>query len=354
MPTRVTQVRQDDLFLKAAGAAPSPDNAQHWRFVVDGDQATVLHRRGDAIDPFGPAGHATLIGVGAMFENVAQAARAIDRPPPAWLEAPGERFDAGYFRFGLSGLPWHDQADLPLFGRHTNRFRFSTRPLPQALIDAVDTAPEPGLRVIPVTPGDCFEALGRVAHVCCQARFCDQELHDWLMSSIRFSEGEVARGDGIDIATIDLPPGGGAFMRFIRPWPRMAMLNRLRAYTLMAAQEVVKMRNASALLCLVGEATADGALAAGALMERLWIALNAAGWGVHPYYVIADQWSRQQAGRGTAQWRAPVRTALAELDTQLGIASGERLHMMLRVGWPTRPDPVRSRRLPVAQLLDAD
>lgn len=340
---------QDDLFIRAAASAPSPDNAQHWAFRVDLNVVTVMHRRSAAIDPFGPVGHATLMGVGAMYENVLQAAQAVGTELPVWQPVPTEPGN-GYFTFPLAHKASESFERLPLFQRHTNRFAFTRKPLPDGLLKASDVQFD-GARLVCVSDTDGLSMLGNVARVCCEARFCDRELHEWLMSSIRFTPGEAATGDGIDIATIALPPGGAQFMRFIRPWHRMAALNRLHVYKLMAQQEVMKLRNASALLCLVGESSSTGALAAGALMERVWIALNAAGWGVHPYYVIADQQSRQDDGRGLPEWRDGIADALTRLNAHLGLGQSERLHMVLRVGWPKHPNPPKSRRLPIAGLI---
>lgn len=347
--TRPDAVLQDDLFIRAAASAPSPDNAQHWAFRVDQNVVTVMHRRSAAIDPFGPVGHATLMGVGAMYENVLQAAQALGTGLPTWQPGPSEP-RSGYFTFPLAPKVSEDFERLPLFQRHTNRFAFAKKPWSDDLLSGID-ASIGGARLVSVADTDGLSVLRDVARVCCEARFCDRELHEWLMSSIRFTPSEAATGDGIDIATIALPPGGAQFMRFIRPWHRMAALNRLHVYKLMAQQEVMKLRNASALLCLVGDSSSDGALAAGVLMERAWIALNAAGWGVHPYYVIADQQSRHDDGRGLPEWRGAIADALTRLNAYLGLPPTERLHMVLRVGWPKRPHPPKSRRLPVTDLL---
>ncbi len=344
-----------DLLIRAAACAPSPDNAQHWTFDISGRSVRVCHRAGSAVDPFGPTGHATLIGVGAMLENVVQASLAIDRPVPI-CDVPDSAISPSqdYFQFQISGEDWRAHADLPLFQRHTNRFGYTKPHLPDDLLEPTALNQQGRVRLVTVNDANGFDALGAIANTCCQARFCDRELHEWLMSSIRFDATEVASGDGIDIASVDLPPGGGQFMRFIRPWSRMARLNRFRAYKLMALQEVTKMRNASALLCLIGEATPVGARDAGQLMERAWIALNAAGWAVHPYYVVADQQSRFDDGRVSPAWREPVGQALARLNGYFQLDAGERLHMMLRVGWPKKPNPVKSRRLPLADLIRAE
>lgn len=347
--TRPDAVLQDDLLIRAAAAAPSPDNAQHWAFQVDQGVVSVVHRHSAAIDPFGPVGHATLMGVGAMYENVLQAAHAVGAGLPVWKPVPTER-ESGYFTFPLAHKASEGFEHLPLFQRHTNRFAFTKTPFSEDLLTSADVEHD-ATRLVCISDTGGLGVASRVARTCCEARFCDRELHEWLMSSIRFTPGEVASGDGIDIATIALPPGGAQFMRFIRPWHRMATLNRFHAYKLMAQQEVMKLRNASTLICLVGESSSTGALAAGVLMERAWIALNAAGWGVHPYYVIADQQSRQDEGRGLPEWRDDIADALGRLNKYLGLGQSERLHMVLRVGWPKRPSPPKSRRLPLAELI---
>lgn len=335
------------LAIAAARAAPSADNAQPWRLQWQGGRLSVCHRPHPGLDPFGPSGHATLLGIGALAENLAQAL------PGCASSITLEDLDSGAPYFSLSldaagNAP--DPGDLPLFKRHTNRFPYGRGAPDGDLLATLANLGEGSVRLIVQHTPASRTAFAQIARICCQARFCNPELHNWLMGSLRFTQAEVAGGDGLDLATLHLPPGGKHFMGAIRPWARMARLNQIGAYRFMALTEILPLRKAPLILGVVGEDSQVGTFSAGRLMERAWIELNALGWGVQPYYVVTDQETRLKAGRLPPAWQAPVGHALAQLPGLLNIRKGERLHMALRVGWPTR-NPPRSGRLPAEQLF---
>jgi hypothetical protein len=85
-------------------------------------------------------------------------------------------------------------------------------------------------------------------------------------------------------------------------------------------------------------------------MERIWSALNAGGWGVQPAYVVPDQANRLRAGSLPVECQADVASALEALQELLGLPKGERMHMVLRAGWPTKI-PVRSRRVDLETVV---
>lgn len=335
------------LALEAARAAPSADNSQPWQLSWSGSHLSVHYRPHLGIDPFGPTGHATLISIGALSENLAQ---AIQEATPAITLGNLSR-GKPYFSMPIANpLAPSNAHDLPLFQRHTNRHPYTREAPETAMLDTLPHFREGPAHLSLLTTYAERENFARLAHVCCLARFCNRELHDWLMSSLRFAPGEVARGDGLDIATLHLPPGGKAFMQAIRPWPRMALLNRFGAYRFMAATEVRPLRQAPLILTVVGEDSPEGAFTAGRLMERAWIHLNQLGWAVHPYYVISDQETRLHSDRLAEDWVAPVSHALDGVREVLRIQRGLRLHIALRVGRPTRV-PQRSQRLPLEAIF---
>ena len=60
------------MAARAISAAPSADNSQPCRIERVGDEIEVSYRPHEGKDPFGVAGHGTLISVGAAAENLAQ------------------------------------------------------------------------------------------------------------------------------------------------------------------------------------------------------------------------------------------------------------------------------------------
>jgi hypothetical protein len=170
------------------------------------------------------------------------------------------------------------------------------------------------------------------------------------MASLRFTEEDVARGDGLDIRTLGLPPGGKQFLRLISDWSTLKALNRLGAYKLLALTETGLLSRAPALVCIVGGLDAGGIIDAGRLMCRVWIELNLAGIAVHPYYVVTDQIVRLREGTLAAGSEANIAEVDKEGSQLLNLRPNEALHMIFRVGYP-KAEPVRSRRLPLEAVF---
>ena len=335
------------VLAEAARAAPSADNSQPWQFSCNATHFFCHYSARSALDPFGPGGHATLLSVGAVAENLHQLLGG--RIEPA-LEDLAQ--GAPYFSVPLIDPPSSAAGvSHPLFVRHTNRFPFKRQPVPTALIAELATMFEGPTRLVLLGEQSARNRLADIAKTCCQARFCNRELHEWLMDSLRWPNEQRESDDGLDVNTLDLPPGGRRFMRFIRPWQRLERLNHwLGLYRVMALAEVQPLRQGPLIACVVGEETPQGSFSAGRLMQRTWLHLNSRGWAVHPFYVVPDQYTRLRAGRLPDPWVAPVTRALADLPALVGLSHGERMHMALRIGLPTKTPP-RSRRLALDRLL---
>lgn len=325
---------------------PSADNSQPWGFAL-GSNTLRVHYRRPVVDVFGPTGHATCLAFGAMRQIASDYARyhgidlSLSEIPTAelmmevsWPAQPGLPADAG------------EQA--PALLRHTNRFAYKRAAIASDVLERMSGLELPGSRLVFLTDGGKRRMFGEAFQRCAQARFSTPELHEWLMSSLRFTPEAVAQGDGLDIASLPLPPGGGAMMRALTPWSRMAFLNRFGLYRMFAAIEAAHVKEAPLLLAVVGDGNAS--FNAGGLMQQAWVALNASGVAVQPYYVATDLRTRLDAGTLPANWAAPVGEALASIESVCDVGPGERLHVVLRAGLPTRDAP-RSRRLPLERLL---
>lgn len=327
--------------MEAGRAAPSADNSQPWAFGWDGQRLRVRAREAGG---FPPDAHATLLSVGAVLENIEQAAAAL---------GVGLACQPGGEPGVHAQIPLDPEApvgpldpEAPLFQRHTNRL--PTRPeVPEAaLLEALeigDPASGPAVRVVtdPATIRGLAEAVALAAAI----RFRVPELHRALMGSLRLSAVEARRGDGLDVATLGLPPGGAALLGWLRPWPRMRRLNRLGLYRLFAAVDGRRIRTAPAVAVVSGGG--GDPVAAGRLMERAWIRACQHGLAVHPYYAVTDQLQRLHRRQLPVPLEAPARR-LAERVGRLALPGGEP-DLLLRLGWPRR-EAVRSQRLPLAAL----
>ena len=144
-------------------------------------------------------------------------------------------------------------------------------------------------------------------------------------TSLRLTPDDVARGDGLDVETLDLPPGGGLLLRLISDWSRMKRLNRLGMYRMLAAVDSRPVAGAPALLAITGAADAHTCLAAGRVLAQAWYRLEAAGVAVQPYYVISDMLERLHRDGIPAPLLDEARTLAADTTRVFGLADGERM-----------------------------
>ncbi|MET3131247.1 nitroreductase [Oxalobacteraceae bacterium GrIS 1.11] len=339
--------------LAAVGAlAPSPDNAQPWFLSWNGKQLAIIYAdRHKAHSVFRADSHATLLSVGAVAENL-QSALLCNGVAGAWTWAADAGQGTPYGALAIQEVPDRFTAPDGALRRHTNRLAYRSDPLPADLIGKLDHYRE-GNNHLLLLRSEKKAALVRQVRICSEARFCNRQLHEWLMASLRFTPQQIAQGDGLDIHSLGLPPGGGQFLRFIADWNRLSMLNRFGAYKLLALSEVAPLSVAPALLCLIGRADQRSVIDAGMLMTRIWTELNLQGIAVQPYYVVSDQIKRRANGTLVARFGAKIAVVEQEVAALLALQQGEILHMILRVGYPKTEAP-RSRRLPLAVVfLDA-
>lgn len=330
-----------------ARAAPSADNSQPLRFVWDGVRFTVLFDNVRcAAKLFGAESHPTLLTVGACFENLDSAVKAMGSGG-RWEYSQVGSGSVAYGNLVIESppsqpLPLH----LPIFQRHTNRFSYQASPVPEAIVSRVAEFRRGQARIVFLRDAERKKTLVSTVREAAEVRFRTRELHEWLMDSLRFTSAEAEQGDGLDIETVDLPPGGKAFLRLTRPWHRMAWLNQLGVYKGLALAETRLLKSSPVLACIVGKTDWDGVVEAGRLLCATWSSLNAEGLAVHPYYVVTDQLSRLKANKVHPSMDNAVRRIEQTVLQLLELGSDEQLHMILRVGYPSKA-PVRSRRLPL-------
>lgn len=341
-----------NFLVRAAQHAPSADNSQPWRFFWDRQALSVDMDDGRGKSGLGSNHPANLMAMGAVIENLGQAAAALGIPSDTLRINPNP--DQG----PLVRIAWEnfletpvDSATLSLYQRHTNRGRFKVTSLDPETITDLAAMTQGAARTLILEGSDDRKYLTALVRDASEVRFQTEDLHRWLAQSLRFTPEEIERGEGLDVATLLLPPGGLGLLKMSLDWRRMAAFNRVGAFKLFAALEAAMLRHCGAFVAVLGPPSEPGVeIAAGRLMERLWIDLNSRGLAVHPYYVLPDQLYRLRAGLVGAPFQAQV-AAITARTAELLQSKNETMFMLLRVGIPMIADPVRSRRLPRGSLL---
>lgn len=333
--------------------APSADNTQPWRLEWDGLELSIGYDSARVTGKTFPAqSPATLLAIGALIENLmAIAGRWQLAPQLTVAPAPGadDRTPYAHIRFQGEGRPRAD-ADTAAMARHTDRGAYKTTALPEPICKQLADARENTARCwfSQAAPARLSSAV--LVNQASRIRFRTREVHEWLGKSLRFSPAEVAKGEGLDVATLALPPGGRAFLRLISDWQRLRLLNHLGAYRLLAAIDSAPIKHGPGLLAIIAGDDARGALDAGRLLARQWTWLNQQGVAAHPYYVVADQMARLREGSVPTELTGLAHQVAAGSEDLYSLRTGETLHMLLRVGY-SRGTPKRSLRLPVGDIF---
>jgi len=342
------------LLSCAAQQTPSPDNSQPWQLNWQGNMLTVRYdSRRVGANTFAADSHATLITMGALLENLSQAAAAmsirLSWTFPEFLDL----HDPVYFQVVINqtdnvGSPAFDS--IPLFLRHTNRHPYQSRPIPDGLITELKNLNQDSTRIMVFEDKAEIYAIAQLVQMASEIRFQTREVHEWLAKSLRFdTKSSDQFGDGLDIATIDLPPGGRIFLRLISDWQRMSWLNKLGAYKALAMIDSQAISKAPLVIAVVGPANFRDTITAGQLMNKTWIALNAKGIAAHPYYVVADQLQRKLTNCVPHDLVNQADSVFNQTQQICQLKDGENLHMLFRVGYPSKT-PVKSKRLPLNSI----
>lgn len=337
--------------LKAGTAAPSPDNSQPWRFVWDGDKLELRLDETLKMSELGSDHPVIGLAMGTVIENMMQAAVAAGLPANALHILPDN--DPNVF------LRVQDSADykelvfsenLPLFKRHTNRLPFYNEPLESSFSDKLHDLQSGEVDIALFQDRDDIAKIADFIKRASQARFQNEQIHKWFAASLRFTKSEVEEGDGLDIDTLALPPGGRWLLKLIADWSRMSLLNRFGAYKIFASIEASSFQECGAVVAVSGNWDTPGdSVLCGRVVERVWIALNQSGYAVHPYFVLSDQLYRLNKGLLPDSQQPSVKKLADEAVAFFNLKQ-KSLVMLLRVGKP-KGDSKQSLRVPLTKKI---
>jgi hypothetical protein len=347
--------------VRAALAAPSPDNNQPWRFVSAGDRL-LIYLDPDRALPSDVRSMFDLIGTGAAVENVRIAARQMGRE--SLVECGGLTPGAGRnglrlaatIRFAPGGQP--DPLFPYLTERCTCRRLFSARPLPGPCLAGVScrAAEFPDVRLDWVTDRPRIRAFAGLFALSDGIRLEYEPFHNEVFRQLRFSAEEAERTrDGLDLRTLELPPGAARLLRWLRPWPRMRRLHRLGLGRLLTIPSALAVLKSGALGVLsVPEPTPEEFLRGGRALERIWLSAQAEGLSLQPLGSLSIFFAHVQllGGRRLSPRHAARVARLMERFRHLVPWAPDRVLLLLfRLG-RSAPPRFRSLRRRVEEVIE--
>jgi len=301
---------------------------------------------------FPPRSPATLLSIGGVIENISQISISSEIPINLDLFPEDPDLPNCYARIGVPAIEKNTRQSRqhPLFQRHTNRFPYRKEQIATNIVQTLKGLSEGSSRIRVFSEPGLISAVTELIRTASEVRFQTREVHEWLGKSLRFTKEAVKKADGLDVRTLDLPPGGELFLRFISNWKRIKFLNKVGIYKLLAAIDSMPVNKAPAVVAIIGDIDERGAMDAGRLLSRLWTSLNSRGIAVHPYYVVSDQLTRLQENKVPEKLVGQVEEMNVQGKQLFDLGEIETLHMLLRIGYPTRLPP-RSTRLPLEKVF---
>jgi hypothetical protein len=338
------------LLVQSGLKAPSADNSQPWHFEWDGNVLSVKYDfvrvKGRTFPANSPA---TLLSLGTVIENILYISESYNISAELSWSPDMISEESSGAKISLQPINSVELSTTsinhPIFKRHTNRFAYHKTALPKQMMSEVIQLSEGSAQLLIIDSKPLVRELGQLIKIASEIRFQTKEVHEWLGESLRFTKEDVKKADGLDIRTLALPPGGSMFLKFISNWKRMKVLNHIGVYRLLAKIDAAPVKIAPAIVAIIAPPTPQGAVDAGRLLCKSWTFLNTKGVAIHPYYVIADQLTRLEAGTIPKKLTEKACYLKQQCTQALSLGEGETLHMLLRMGYPKRTPP-QSLRLP--------
>ena len=263
-----------------------------------------------------------------------------------------ERGDAPAATLSLTGGGQPDPLAREMSRRCTCRKMYSTRRVVEASLDALTKAAEsPRTRMDWVVDRPGIRTVARLITISDRVRFEYEPFHNEVFRQLRFSAEEVERTrDGLDIRTLELPPGTGAVLRFLRPWKRMQWLHRLGFGSLLTMPSAVSVLRSGAIGVLsVAEPTVAEIVQGGRAMQRMWLATTAEGLAIQPlgslsvFVAHVEQLHAQKLSR---RHEERITDLIRRCNELIPAIKGRTTLAWFRVGYAS-PPKYRSLRRPV-------
>jgi nitroreductase len=337
-----------ERILDAAHIAPSHDNMQPWRFVVEDETVSFLADGERDRSPANAAGRMARIAVGAAVECALL--RAGRMGATVRFEPP--RGNA-LVTLNITGPKRTPEPDKALVRRATNRRLYDGRALDDATFAWLSEATPP----LDASRTHWFgrervRTLGPILEQGEEAYLADARARDAMIKAIRFDvrdREEVTRG--LSVGSLELSPADRMTLDLLRH----ATDERLgQAHKRMGAR-VRRLVESASGVCVVTTTGTDpqADVAVGRSMQHAWLALTRKGLVAQPITSIVQLEAMLELAANAPPTPETdlAKAAVAALRGAFpGVERGARIAMLLRVGWG--PDPTTHvRRLPLEDSI---
>ncbi len=336
MPDRTTSLAPHiERILDAARIAPSRDNLQPWRFVVDQETVSFMVDHERDRSPANADGRMARIALGAAIECALLRAGRMGVIVRVQPPRPG-----AFATISFTSPKRDPEPDKALLRRITNRHLFDGRPVDDATFAWLrEATPAIDLARTFWFGRERVKALGQIVEEAEQLYYADKKSREAALGAIRFDVRD--REDvtyGLSLGCMEL----SASERVTFDTLRRTQQERLAAmgiFKKMGARARRLMESASGVCLITASGNEpDTDVAVGRSMQRAWLALTRRGLVAHPMSTIPALDAAPDPGEAVTAALASARSAFPNLERW------SRIALLIRFGWAPAPT-VRVRRL---------
>lgn len=274
--------------IDAAILAPSPDNNQPWKFRGT-ESGLDVYMDPDRSLPSDEASMFDLTAIGATIENAVLAAAENGYLADVVCHELNEPTSLGKqpiatltLRSGSTPEPLYDA----IGERCTCRKPYSSEPLDPSLLQQLTNSVSSfeNVQVDWITdPGD-KKRFGKLIATTDSLRFRTPAFHAELYRQLRFKPSEVeSTRDGLDVRTLELPPGVTTMLRVLKSWSVMQLVHTLRMTPLLTMPSKASVQRSGAIAVIsVPTVSTENFLTGGRAIQRLWLSATQADLSMHP------------------------------------------------------------------------
>ncbi len=277
-----------DTLIEAANRAPSGDNTQPWRFVIDPAERRLMISVDEARDPspMNAGQRMSRIAVGAALENVLRSAESEGWSTELETPSSGDEVAVRLIESSATSKP----IDPAIVARVTNRRRYDRRPLDQDVLEALKhkTPTLNGTQTHWIAERERIDRLASIIGRTDAWMFGQPSMREAFLENVRFNDAQdTAAWDtetrtGLPLASLELSAPQRMGLRLMRRIPdRLLKLSGAIRLTAAATRGLV---GSASGLCVI--TTGDNGPATdvivGRAMQRAWLALTAKHMAVQP------------------------------------------------------------------------
>jgi len=343
---------QSDIekIVKDGCLAPSGENCQPWKFVVNGNVIRVHNIPEADRSLYNSKQKGTYVAHGALIENIAISAAQNG------YEAKVELFPSPAAPDLVSVITLNKttpKAD-PLYSclekRCTNRKDFNGKKLTDEQKKELIAAAASGFGELRLIDDEAsLKKLGSSLAVNEKIIFENKLLHDFFYGHILWKENEQDKAGGFYIKTLEFLPHQLKGVQLFKNWSVLNVMNKIVGASKMIVKENAEKYAKSGTLgaIIVNGNSSEDFVRAGRAVERVWLAAAKLGLAVHPCTGVL-YFNEQVRDGGSANFSkehlALIDSSYKDIVSVFG-AEGKTIPMLWRIGYAD-PPTARSMRMP--------